>query len=42
MKMTGYAVRDNGEQVPFTQTKAYRYDQRTSSFHTLFDEWAGV
>ena len=42
MKMTGYAVRDNGEQVPFTRTITYRYDRRDSSFHTLFDEWAGV
>ena len=40
LRISGKAIRDDGEVVPFQATEVYRYDGRRRTFHTIFDEWA--
>ncbi len=40
LRISGRAIRDDGEAVPFQATEVYRYDGRRRTFHTIFDEWA--
>lgn len=40
LRISGTAIGDDGESVPFESNTTYRYDGQNRTFHTIFDEWA--
>lgn len=42
IRCRGFAVKKNGQKFPFKRVTAYRYDGKSTTFHTVVDEWASV